>query len=181
MKRFHWVTLFLILGLGLGLGVHQTRASQPEPLARQTLPQGLFPQEFRQSEGPITSPEDITHPLNVENLNSRDHPSVRFLEGYRVVILVWDGQYNTLVAHYLYRYANEDQARQAAETLVREWKLESGLDGWTFKGFDSEGGALYNWLQVRGDVLSLLIVNGMPTPSSEKIFERAVQVLSTLR
>lgn len=181
MKRFHWLALFLILGLGLGLGVYQARASRQEPLARQALPQGIFPQEFRQREGPITSPEDITHPLNVENLKSRDHPSARFLEGYRVEILVWDGQYTTLVAHYLYRYANEDLARQAAEALVRERELEPSLNGWTFKGFDSESGALYNWLQVRGDMLSLLIVNGMPTPSSEKIFERAVQVLSALR
>ena len=64
MKRVHWLALFLILGLGLGLGVYQARASQPKPLAQQALPRGIFSQEFQRTEGPITSLEDPTHPLN---------------------------------------------------------------------------------------------------------------------
>ena len=86
-----------------------------------------------------------------------------------------------LVCHFLYRYANEDQARQAAETLTQESNLEPGLDGWTFMGFDSEGFPLYAWIRVHGSVLSLLIVNGSSTEDTKEIFERAVQVLSVLR
>ncbi|WP_376792325.1 hypothetical protein [Thermoflexus sp.] len=86
------------------------------------------------------------------------------------------------VGHFLYRYANEDLARQAAEALAREWKLAPGLKpsphGWVFAGLDSEGFPLYAWIQVRGSVLSLLLVNG---PSTKGIFGRAVQVLSALR
>lgn len=182
MKRFHWVTLFLILGLGLGLrlGVYQARASQREPLARQALPQGLFPEEIHRMEGSITSLEDITHPLNVEHIKSPDHPALRFLEGYRVVVFALRERpfSGAAVLHYLYRYANEDQARQAAETLAQESNFEPGLNGWTFTGFDSEGFPLHSWIQVRGSVLSLLIVNG---PSAKEYFERAVQALLALR
>ncbi len=185
MKRFYWFALFLILGLGLGLGVYQVRASQTEPLARQALPQGIFPREFQRTEGPITSPEDPSHPLNnAESIKSPDHPALRFLEGYSVTVFVLGERpfSGGMVGHFLYRYANEDQARQAAEAWVREWKLEPGFkpspSGWTFEGLDSEGFPLDAWIRIRGNVLSLLVVNG---PSTKEIFERAVQVLSVLR
>ncbi|HXF70745.1 MAG TPA: hypothetical protein VNK89_13170 [Thermoflexus sp.] len=185
MKRFCWFALSLILGLGLGLGVYQARASQTEPLARQALPRGIFPQEFQRTEAPITSPEDPSHPLNnVESIKSPDHPALRFSEGYGVTVFALGKRpfSGGLVGHFLYRYANEDQARQAAEALVREWKLEPGLqpspNGWIFEGFDSEGFPLYTWIRIRGNVISLLIVNG---PSTKEIFERAVQALSVLR
>ncbi|MFN4294541.1 MAG: hypothetical protein ACK4JD_10450 [Thermoflexales bacterium] len=185
MKRFYWFALSLMLGLGLGLGVYQVRAAQTKPLVRQVLPQGIFPQEFQRRGASITSPEDPTHPLNnVGSIKSPDHPALRFSEGYGVTVLVLGERpfSGGAVGHFLYRYVNEDLTRQAAEALVREWKLEPGFkpspNGWVFEGLDSEGFPLYAWIQVCGSVLSLLIVNG---PSTKEIFERAVQVLSALR
>ena len=105
---------------------------------------------------------------------------LRFREGYGVGLAVYDGQQTSLVFHFLYRYADAAQARRAAETLIRDWGLKERpeVGGWEVSGRDSEGGALRILVQVRGEVLSLLIVNGTQEVATRQLLDQAAQALA---
>jgi len=173
----------LVLALDLAIALHQAFAqpSTPSPLAVQALPAETFPQSDRPEEGPL-SPQALNHPLNSENLariGIGEKPS-RFREGYGVGLAVYDGQRTRLVFHFLYRCADAAQARRAAETLIRAWGLKERpeVGGWEVSGRDSEGGALQTLVQVRGEVLSLLIVNGTQEAATRQLLDQAVQALA---
>jgi hypothetical protein len=183
MKRIAIGVGVLMLALGVAAALHRAPAqpSTPSPLTAQALPAEAFPQSYRLEEGPL-SPQALNHPLNSENLASmgiKEEP-LRFREGYGVGLAVYDGQQTGLVFHFLYRYADPAQARRAAEALIRAWGLKERpeVGGWEVSGRDSEGGALRTLVQVRGEVLSLLIVNGTQEAATRQLLDQAVQALA---
>lgn len=111
---------------------------------------------------------------------------LRFQEGYGRTLALWDGASTTLVFHFLYRYPNPDQTRRAAEALARGWQMVPQPaetppvgGGWWLSTRDSEGGFLQALLQTRGEVLSLLIVNGDGEARVRAAMDRAIRALAT--
>ena len=181
------LTGLLILALGLGAGLYRAFAQPPtpSPLAAYVLPAEAFPHSQRLAEGPL-SPQDLSQPLNPNNLAPMGigEEPLRFQEGYGRTLALWDAASATLVSHFLYRYPNPDQARRIAEALARGWQMvpqpaetQPVEGGWWLSTRDSEGGFLQVLLQTRGEILSLLIVNGDGEARVRAAMDRATQAL----
>ncbi|SNB64756.1 hypothetical protein [Thermoflexus hugenholtzii] len=64
--------------------------------------------------------------------------------------------------------------------MIRDWGLKERpeVGGWEVSGRDSEGGTLRILVQVRGEVLSLLIVNGTQEVATRQLLNQAAQALA---
>ncbi|WP_322801232.1 hypothetical protein [Thermoflexus sp.] len=85
-----------------------------------------------------------------------------------------------------YRYASAEEARRVANALAQGMqarfpgmKAHPEAGGWRLSVWDSEGGFLQVLLQARGEILSLLIVNGDSEARVRAIMDQAIQTLPT--
>lgn len=181
MKRLVLFPIALVFVTGLALGLHQAFAQSPTPdsLEAMALPRDAFPNGFLLEEGPIT-PQDLSQPLNPDTVASAgmDRIVLQFQEGYHVAVIVWDGSSSLFVGHYLYRYADDLQAQRALEQLTASLSFQKDPDGWTGFWKDSEGGSLAVRLQIRGPVVTMLIVNGLSESSTRAALDHAIRALA---
>lgn len=112
-------------------------------------------------------------------------PLFDYGEAYVVGAVVGSANYSAYAGNYLYRYMDSAQAKAAADQWIklvlqspRSKLLDIGLQspnsdmrGRTAMIIGSEGDVIYWWVGTKGRTLILLMVNGMPDPSTQKTFE----------
>ncbi len=178
------VGALIILTAGLTLALPPNWAQPEPPLAELVLRPHELPEDSVWKESSPTTADDLSQPLN-HNIFGPSTKVLTYREAYKVGAVIWDSQYSAYVGNYLYRYADKAQAEAAAneimELFLREGKdkllsdgsqvVSRGVHGKTVVFVGSEGDAIYWFIGVKGRTLILLMVNGMPVPSTQKAFE----------
>ena len=100
-----------------------------------------------------------------------------------------DAEGGAFVLNFVFRYQNETQAnaefkRQVEylkegpgiEVVRAEWRnADDGLWGFAVQGTGSEGNTVCGFAGVRGNTLTILVVDGPPDPSVEELFGALVE------
>lgn len=138
--------------------------------------------------GPILA-DDLSQPLNRSNslgsLAAVRESLFQYVEAYGLGAVIWDGQYSAYVGNYLYRYSDPAQvvavANEWTKSVLQQPQGKSlninaqtpdrGVGGQAAMTMGSDGDAIYWFAAVKGRTLILLMVNGMPVPSTQKAFE----------
>lgn len=192
MKMSRWkfpgrAGALILCTAGLALALTPHRAPPEPPLAAWALHPHDLPEGSAWKDSGLTTADDPSQPLN-RHTSGWSAAVLAYREAYKVGAVLWDGQHSAYVGNYLYRYADPAQAEAAAEEIVGHLRragqdrllspgspVESrNLRGQTMGFSGSEGDALYGFIGVRGRTLILLMVNGMPAPSTEKAFESLI-------
>ena len=116
-----------------------------------------------------------------------------FLQGYWMEavcpVRFRDAEGGAIVLNLVFRYQNETQAnaefkRQVEylkegpgiEVVRAEWRnADDGLWGFAVQGTGSEGNTVCGFAGVRGNTLTILVVDGPPDPSVEELFGALVE------
>ena len=142
---------------------------------------------------------DVTQPLHASNipLVKVDTGVLEYKTAYRVEAFVPNGQSSIYIGNYLYRYASERQAQQAAARLIDvvlaqdgsqylgEFKSpnQKGLHGQAVMFIGDEEDAIHWFVGSKGEVLVLLMANNMltansvPDPSAQETFKTLIDAL----
>lgn len=189
------VSVTLIAGSSLAFGAGQ--AQTEIPLANLALqPQDLSKGALWRGAGTVDA-ADMSQPLNrlnVENLSSNSMPDTASLltyeDAYKVEAVELDesGSGVAAVGNYLYRYPDSAQAQAAANAfvaallqvdrgtlLVDHVQAEKGdrLDQ-RIALVGSAGTAISWFAGVNGRTLTLLMVEGLPSPTTQAVFDDLV-------
>jgi len=188
------VIVVLAIVIASVLALNATRAEREPSLAELALKAddlvglpGVLGSALKKSGA--TSADDPSQPLNTKNdlgpLITAHESLFKYEDAYTMEATTWDGRYAAYIGNYLYRYADVAQAEAAANEwikLILQDPRGKPLDiGSRVTGHgigeqaamivDSEGGAMYWLTATKERTLILLMVNGMPVSSTQKVFE----------
>lgn len=206
-KHIRTVGLILLvcvtLAAGSWLATESSRAQSESRLADLALQPQDVSKDAQWLGASTVDATDVSQPLNrvnVESLSSTpplDAASVLAYESaYKVEAVELDenGSGLATIGHYLYRYPEKTQAQAASEAIFNTMAQvthgdildngaateENGYVGRTLKVSNPEEGTVVNWfVGVNGRTLNLLMVEGLPLPSTQALFDGLVnRVLS---
>lgn len=197
--KFRWLTLIALATVVATavLLLNIARAQREPPLADLALnandlkAAGITGLILRSS-API-SPNDTSHPLNrrpdVSFVPALSEQQLEYQDVYRVEALAGADKSTAFVGNYLYRYAGPAQAQEVAnawtEAILQNpsaapVNVEAQIRGNNLRGqaavvTGSEGDAIYWFVAVEGRTLTLLMVNGLSSPPTQRVFEVLVE------
>ena len=195
-KKEHMAILLILAIVVVGSIVLSGTVIHADNLAPQSLHLNDLPENSQLRHEGYVDIDSISHPLGLEetaNGQLETPPQERqhlyeYKAAYDLSALVHSP--TVFVANYLYQYASSSQAERAAKTLSDEISGEAEVVSIeTYQGSDrnfhaeafavtgDEGDSVYWLIGTKGDILCLLMANGMEKSTVCQVFEQAVRQL----
>lgn len=170
-----------------------TPASGARPLADLALQAGDLSSTAQLLTSAATNADDPAHPLNRQQTIVTDPQEMAALlayeEAYKAEAVEVDAAQSVkaVVGTYLYRYADQAQASAAQQILLKQLvqvDQAAVLDGTAQTGqklqLNSGQGTVVNlFVDARDRVLTLLVLEGLPTAETQQLFDQMVSRLQS--